>query len=66
MNGNYQTAKFLANERVNDQLGNAKYHRLAKRNSKGQGNKSVLNNIQPVLVQSKQWMTKMTSHLVNA
>ena len=66
MNGNYYTAKFLANERVNDQLANAKYHRLAKRNNKGLGNKSILNNIWPALVESKQWMTGITSYLVNA
>jgi hypothetical protein len=66
MNGNYHTAKFLANERVNDQLANAKYHRLAKRNSKGQEKKSILSNIRPVWVESKQWMGKMTGHLVSA
>jgi hypothetical protein len=66
MNGNYATARFLANERVNDQLANAKYHRLVNRNNKGQGKKSILINLRPVLAESKQWMSKMTSHLVSA
>ena len=66
MNGNYYSAKFLANERINDQLANAKYHRLAKMTSKSQQEKSILSNIRPVLFGSKQWMTKMTSRLVSA
>ena len=66
MSGNYYTAKFLANERINDQLANAKYHRLAKMNSKSQKEKSILSNIRPVLFGSKQWMTKMTGRLVSA
>ena len=41
MTSNYQVAKFLANERVNEQLGSAKHYRLAESANEGQGNKRI-------------------------
>ena len=66
MNGSYHTAKFLANERVNDQRANARDHRLAQKSVNGQNNKSILNNIRPALSESKQRLIHLTSQLAGA
>ena len=65
MNSNYQVAKFLANERVNEQLGSAKHYRLAESANEGQGNKRILNIISPALAEASQRMTVITSYLVS-
>ena len=39
MNGNYQTAKFLANERINDQLALARQYRQAQAARNGRDNR---------------------------
>ena len=65
MTSNYQVAKFLANERVNEQLGSAKHYRLAKSAHEGQGNKRILNIISPALAEASQRMTVISSYLVS-
>lgn len=66
MSSNYQTAKFLANERVKDHLAIAKNHRYLKISGKQQERESVLKNTSRQVIAASQKLIGNTASLVNA